>query len=104
MVQHNQHEMCLALKIGMLPAEWSQLDFLSSLNVSDNNLSGALPEDWGGNGTWMQLQSLDLSSNNLTGAATLCFSCKHPLHAATYIPSCTSTPICTCGMLMADDA
>ncbi|GFR50385.1 hypothetical protein Agub_g12600 [Astrephomene gubernaculifera] len=48
---------------GTLPSQLSQLRYLRVLDLSDNSLTGALPESWSN----MTLGYLNLSSNGLTG-------------------------------------
>lgn len=37
------------------------------LDLSSNQLTGPLPEEWGSNGAWPELKQLAMGSNRLTG-------------------------------------
>ncbi|KAL3133110.1 hypothetical protein ABBQ38_007009 [Trebouxia sp. C0009 RCD-2024] len=49
---------------GSLPDAWSAASQLSQLNISNNKLTGTLPNVWG---NFNQLLSLDVGVNNITG-------------------------------------
>ena len=55
---------------GPLPESWGEngnLPGLQSLDVSANNLSGPLPSVWGHNNSFMLLTNLNLANNTLSG-------------------------------------
>ncbi|RVX04646.1 hypothetical protein CK203_023368 [Vitis vinifera] len=49
---------------GELSEKWGQCHMLTSLNISNNNISGAIPPQLG---KVIRLQQLDLSTNHLSG-------------------------------------
>lgn len=58
---------CAAQLEGPVYAELALLDWLVQLNLAGNALSGALPELWGANNTFLKLVELNLNDNQLTG-------------------------------------
>ena len=53
---------------GPLPASWAMWD-ISTLTLSGNDLTSTLPEEWGANGSWANLNWLDLQRTQITGKA-----------------------------------
>ena len=53
---------------GPLPASWAMWD-ISTLTLSGNDLTSTLPEEWGANGSWANLDWLDLQRTQITGKA-----------------------------------
>eukprot|EP00775_Hariotina_reticulata_P010006 gene10006-10160_t len=52
--------------IGGLPQQWATgMDSLRGVNITDNSLSGSLPEEWA---NMTSLQALSMGSNRLTGS------------------------------------
>lgn len=56
---------------GPLPAQWSAMSSLYSLQLDNNFLNETIPNDWS---QWRSIQFLDLSSNNLTGTLPVAWS------------------------------
>jgi len=58
--------------IGQLPQDLSQASFLKTFLAAGNQLSGVLPDSWGGPTAFPLLHVVDLSRNKLLGAR-----CQH---------------------------
>ena len=61
---------------GTLSPAWSRLPMLQWMDLSHNSIGGHLPGNWGRE--FMDLQRLDISSNQLTGALPEGESGSHP--------------------------
>lgn len=49
---------------GTLPDDWSGLEHLTSIRLSNTSLTGSIPQTWG---SWSKLQHLILQAQNLSG-------------------------------------
>ena len=67
---------------GEIPRELASLEYLSSLNLEYNRLTGSIPPEFGD----MALQSLNLSNNLLTGC--LPGNLRHTFHLYVDLPHC----------------
>lgn len=61
---------------GPLPAQWSAMSSLYSLQLDNNFLNETIPNDWS---QWRSIQFLDLSSNHLTGTLPVAWSSWGPV-------------------------
>ena len=104
---HSHDDVCCARRdlrqnniSGALPEQWAQppaMPDLTDLNLAGNQLSGSLPTSWGVPGSFLQLINLCAATPTSIRMLDACFSAHHAscLVTAESDPGCASLSVCT---------